>query len=178
MKPVTFEEFCTFYSVNHYADRASYQKINVIWAVIYKKLAPLGIPVNYNALMDYLQEEHERVPSTQKFLYYTILREFQRFQINAEIFAEKYKDYMARLRGYSHARKCQDMATLKRELKGYLKRMKVSDDHATDKTIGVSIGKQGVPTETRDFIIMARYICDYLEITSDEIPVDLFHIAA
>jgi hypothetical protein len=160
--PVKFQDFCKLAGINHYADSKTYESINIIWKIIYDKIDPLRLPhqLNYESIMNYLNLEYTRAQPSYRYIYYSIIQEFQKYQINAELFAAKYTEYMGRLKGYSRSRRCYDINHLKSELDEYLKKMKVDNDH--------------VRASTRDFIIMSRYICDYLEERQSEIPIDFF----
>ena len=160
----SFQDYCRHFDIYHYADRETYKNINALWALIRKRIERLHLVFpNYETFIDYLTNTYNTVPNKYKFMYWTIIREFQRFQVNMDEFVQNYKPLMVRLKGYSHARECKNMDELKKECSHFLKRMRIGDN--TDE-------------DTRDFIIMARYICDYLEMTPDnspaEIPVDLF----
>lgn len=162
--PVTFQDFCKIIGIRHYADSKTYEKINFIWSIIYKEIEKKNVLpylLNYGSLVNYLNIEYSKVDTNQVYTYYYILQEFQRYQINAEIFAANYAEFMGRFKGYVKARKCESMNKLKEELDRYLARMKVDREHVSENT--------------RDFIIMARYICDYLEEYPSDIPSDLFY---
>ena len=160
----SFQDYCQFYDITHYADRQSYRRINSLWSLIHNEIkrSKLAFP-NYESFMDYLIHCHNTVENKYKFTYWAIIREFQRYQINAEIFATEYTQFMNRLKGYSLSRGCKNLIQLKNNCTIFLKHMRVGEK---------------VDEDTRDFIIMSRYICDYLEQTPDgsppEIPADLF----
>ena len=155
-----FQDYCRYYKITHYADRKTYEKINWLWAFVHKRIKQkkLLFP-NYDSLMDYLMDTHDAVPDNYKFLYQSVIREFKSFQFKYDEFIDNYKAYMTRLKGYAHNRKSKNLDELKQECINYLKRMRLGDN---------------ANEETRDFIIMAAYICDYLTITPEDIPSDLF----
>ena len=155
-----FQDYCRYYKITHYADRKTYEKLNWVWAFVHKRIhrKKLTFP-NYDNFMDYLIDTADSVPDKYKFLYQSVIREFKSFQFKYDEFIDNYKVYMTRLKGYAHHRKSKNLEELKNECINFLKRMRVGNN--TDE-------------ETRDFIIMATYICDYLAISPEEIPSDLF----
>jgi hypothetical protein len=161
-KPDTFQDFCAVIGIKHYADTKTYENINFVWKIIHSRLEKQGVSfkINYESFVNYLKVECAKAVNTEKYFYNYILQEIQRYQSNAEIFGANYPNYMLRLKGYSKSRKCENMNKLKYELDRYLKRVKFNSEH--------------VKENTREFIIMARYICDYLEETPEDIPKDLF----
>lgn len=152
----SFQDYCQFYGITHYADRESYRSINTLWSFIHRCITrnKLAFP-NYETFMDYLFQCHDTATNQYKFTYWFIIREFQRYQLNAELFAMESKTFMTRLKGYSHSRGCKNLKDLKTNCTAFLKRMRIGDN---------------VDEDTRDFIIMARYVCDYLEQTPDGSP--------
>ena len=161
-KPVSFEEFCKFYGIHHYGDKKTYERINSVCKLVYKKMQEehLLFP-NFEMLIDYLHQEHEAAPVKYKFIYWYAIEQFYAYQTNAMLYAENYKEYNIRMIGFSRHHKCHTMRELKQCLDETLKRLKTNPNDE-------------VKEKRRQFIIMARYICDYLEEYPDEIPKDLF----
>lgn len=162
-KPIMFEDFCAFYGVRHYADKRTYDSINSIWKIIHKKMQKdqLLFP-NYELFMNYLRDEHDTVESKYKFIYWYVINEFTKYQINIEQYAENSKKYNIRLVGYSKINKCSNMRELKLSLTARIKRLKID-------------GNDFKMEQKRDFLITARYICDYLEDFPEDIPPELFN---
>lgn len=161
-KPITFEEFCSFYGIRHYGDRQTYNSINSIWKLIYKKMQKHQVLFpNFELFMNYLRDEHDAVEPKFKFIHWYVINEFHRYKTYVELYFQNFKNYNKRLIGYSRSNKCQNMRELKLSLSGRIKRIKVDtlDDSMVNK---------------REFLILARYICDYLEDFPEDIPKELF----
>jgi len=164
--PIKFEDFCNFYGIRHYGDKKTYTNINSIWKLIYKTMQnkQLLFP-NFELLINYLNAEHDAAEPKFKFIHWYIINEFHKYQTNINLYFENFKDYNKRLIGYSKSRKCHNMHILKISLNGSIKRIK------TDGTDGADDNMES----KREFLIMARYICDYLEDFPEEIPTELFN---
>jgi hypothetical protein len=82
----TFEDYCQFFGVHHYGDRKTYEDINFFWKPIREKITlhKLTFP-DYNAFLEYLITEHDSSPQKQ-FIYWYIIRELQKYQINLELY--------------------------------------------------------------------------------------------
>ena len=161
--PIKFEDFCNFYGVRHYGDKKTYSNINSIWKLIHKtmKTKQLLFP-NIEQLINYLNTEHDVAPPKFKFIHWYIINEFNKYQTNINLYFQNFKNYNKRLIGYSKSRKCNNMQALKMNLNGSIKRIKTdgTDDNMENK---------------REFLIMARYICDYLEDFPEDVPTGLFN---
>ena len=111
--------------------------------------------------MNYLNEEHDTAQPEFKFIHCYIINEFYNYQTNMNLYFQNFKDYNKRLIGYSKNNNCYNMQTLKQSLNGRIKRIK-ADKNNDDME------------NTRKFLIMARYVCDYLEDFPEDIPTELF----
>jgi hypothetical protein len=162
MTPITFEEFSNFYGVRHYGDKKTYSNINSFWKLIYKKMQQkqLLFP-NFELFMNYLNSEYDDAQPKYKFIHWYIINEFNKYQTNINIYFENFKEYNKRLTGFSKNNKCHNMIELKACLKVRIKRIKTD---GTDEQI----------ERKRNFLMMACYICDYLEDFPEEIPPGLF----
>ena len=78
------------------------------------------------------------------------------------IYFQNCKDYNKRLIGYSRNNNCPNMQELKKSLNGRIKRIKADINDETMES-------------KRAFLIMARYICDYLEDFPKDTPKELFN---
>lgn len=163
-KPITFEDFCEFYDIRHYGDRQTYNSINSIWKSIYKKMQKHQVLFpNYALFMNYLQNEHDKVESKYKFIHWYVINEFHRYHSNIKLYFQNFKNYNKRLVGYSKINNCQNIQELKLNLSERIKRIKYIDTNNESMV------------NKRDFLILARYICDYLEDFPEEIPKELFN---
>jgi CRISPR/Cas system CSM-associated protein Csm2 small subunit len=154
----SFQDYCKYFDIRHYGDRKTYENINWLWKFISNNINYQKI-LDYNDLIDVLIQCHTNAANNRKVYYQSIIMEFQAFQNKYEEYIANYSNLMTRLKGYSHHRKCKNLDELKQECSHFLKRMRLGDN---------------VDEETREFIIIARYICDYLEITPEDIPSDFF----
>jgi len=163
--PIKFEEFCNFYGVRHYGDKKTYSNINFIWKLIHKKIQKKQIFFpNFELLINYLNTEHDAAKPKFKFIHWYIINEFHKYQTNINIYFENFKDYNKRLIGYSKSRNCHNMQELKMSLYGSIKRLKTDGTDGTDDKL----------ENKREFLIMARYICDYYDDFPEDIPKELF----
>lgn len=160
--PITFEDFCNFYGVRHYGDTKTYNNINSMWKLIHKKMRHQQLLFhNFELFINYLNVEHDTAEPKFKFIHWYIINEFNKYQTNVNIYFQNLKDYNKRLIGYSKIRNCHNMQELKQVLNGNIKRIKAdTNDDDMDRK--------------RKFLIMARYICDYLEDFPEDIPKELF----
>ena len=162
--PITFEDFCNFYGVRHYGDKQTYNNINSIWKLIYKKMRnkQLLFPT-FELFINYLNAEHDTAQPKIKFIHWYIINEFYKYQTNVHLYFQNVRDYNKRLIGYSKSRNCHNMQDLKVILNGSIKRIK-ADKHDVDNE------------RKREFLIISRYICDYLEDFPEETPKELFSL--
>ena len=112
--------------------------------------------------MNYLNEEHDTAQPEFKFIHCYIINEFYNYQTNMNLYFQNFKDYNKRLIGYSKNNNCYNMQELKKSLNGRIKRIK-ADKNNDDME------------NTRKFLIMARYVCDYLADFPEDIPTELFN---
>lgn len=164
-KPIKFEEFCNFYGVYHYGAKHTYNNINTIWKMINKKMQKhqLLFP-NFELFINYLKEEYETVQAEYKFIHLYIINEFNKYQINAEKYFQNFNNYNKRLIGYSKKNNCRNMNDLKQSLNGRIKRIKYDSNDDDDKE------------SKNEFLVIARYICDYIEeFPEEEIQKELFN---
>ena len=160
--PITFEDFCKFYGIRHYADKRTYDSINSIWNIIHKKMQKdQFLFTNYELFMNYLHNVHDTIESKYKFSYWYIINEFTKYKINIELYFQNFKNYNKRLIGYSKNNKCRNIRELKLSLTARIKRLKID-------------GTDFEMEQKYDFLIMVRYICDYLQDFPDDIPQELF----
>ncbi len=157
----SFEDFCKSNGIRHYGDDKTYSGIESMW----KRLCEImqgkqGSFTNSEQLISYIITEHD-IADSNKYIYWYIINEFDKYRANAELYSENFKDYNKRLVGYSRSRGCKNMNDLKKSLSDSIKKMKT--DGANTKL-----------ERRRDFLIMARYICDYLEDFPEDIPRGLF----
>jgi hypothetical protein len=161
--PIKFEEYCNFYGIRHYGDKKTYYDINLLWMLVHDKMNAKQLQFsNYELLINYLQTEFENAQTEYKFIYWYVINQFNKYQSNADIYFQNFKEYNKRIIGYSKSRNCNNMKQLKQILESNIKRLKtnVNNDDEENK---------------RQFIIMARYICDYLEESPDDVPLELFN---
>ena len=161
--PITFQDFCNFYGVHHYGDKKTYTNINSIWKPIHKTIQKkqLLFP-NFEQLINYLNTEYTNSQPEYKFMHWYIINEFHKYQVNFELYFKNLQNYNKRLIGYSKARNCHNMKELKLSLTEKIKRIKTD---GTDNNL----------ENKREFLIMARYICDYLEDFPEDMPIKLFN---
>jgi hypothetical protein len=159
--PIKFEEYCNFYGVCHYGDKKTYNSINSIWKLIHKNMQQQLIFPNFELFINYLQTEHDNALPNFKFIHSYVINQFNKYQSNAIIYYSNFKEYNKRLIGYSSVRKCQNMNELKKHIDSNIKRLKPDSYDKTNE-------------EKREFLIIARYICDYLEEYPENMPTELF----
>jgi hypothetical protein len=160
--PERFQDFCKFYNIYHYGNQQTYKNINYFWEPIYNKMRNKGLLFpSYDLFINYLREEYEKADNLHKFSYQYIINHFYDFQIKYEIFINNYNSYMNRLQIYSKIHKCKNIKELKCVLERFIKR--------------IIIGNEKVNEDKLEFAIMARYICDYLECTPEDIPNNIFY---
>ena len=109
----------------------------------------------FDEIITYLYQTVNSVSPSQKFNYEYIIQELTNYSRLANEFASNYKDYIRRLQIYAKTRKCNNMEELKKELTHYLNRYVVEIEYA-DKDNKNDYEKQ-------DWLIISRYICDFLE---------------
>jgi hypothetical protein len=109
----------------------------------------------FNDIITYLYQTMNSVSLSKKFNYEYIIRELTNYGSLANEFASNYKDYIRRLQIYAKTRNCNNMEELKKELTHYLNRYVVEVEYA-DKDNKNDYEKQ-------DWLIISRYICDFLE---------------
>jgi hypothetical protein len=161
--PIEFQDFCKFYKIRHYGNKQTYNNINSIWKLIHKKMQTQNLLFpNFEMFINYLKVEHDSSQPKFKFIHWYIINEFYKYQANVELYFQNFQNYNKRLIGYSNSNNCHNMRELKQSLHGRIKRIKadIIDDTMKNKS---------------EFLIMARYICDYLEDFPEEIPKELFN---
>jgi hypothetical protein len=166
---VGFRSFCKNIGVIHYSTKQKYEKIDFIWKSIYQEIQINNIHLNtFDETMSYLTTKINRTPLSKKFSYEYIMRELNNYTQMSLTFASSPKDYIRRLQIYAKSRRCTNMEELKKELTHYLSRYVVEVEYG-DKDNKNDYEKQ-------DWLIISRYICDYLE-EGDEFcdTVDLFN---
>lgn len=164
-----FRSFCKRIGVIHYSTKQKYEKIDLIWNPIYQEIQSNNIHLNtFDETMSYLTTKINRAPLSKKFIYEYIMRELNNYSQMSLTFASSPKDYIRRLQIYAKSRKCTNMEELKKELIHYLSRYVVEVEYG-DKDNKNDYEKQ-------DWLIISRYICDYLE-EGDEFhdTVDIFN---
>jgi len=176
-----FKCICAFYGIHHYADEESYKSINSVFNILLKTNNTLLESKNYDELIYKLEYSYEQVKPKYKFIYQYIYNEFNKYQIYAKNYFENSKEFNIRLIGYSRSRGCTNMKQLKKKLDKNLKTIKLKEnliaktDNSSEDTFNGFIAAHVNEFEKRrDFIITARYVCDFLEETPDFIPKNLF----
>lgn len=154
----SFQYFCMKLGIIHYATQEKYEKIDFLWKPIYQEMQSNNIDININSFNDiisYLNYKLQIIPLSKKFGYEYILREFTNYTRLSIEFVSNCKDYIRRLQIYAKTHRCTNMEELKRELTQYLHRYVVQVEYG-DKDNKNDYEKQ-------DWLIISRYICDYLE---------------
>lgn len=151
-----FRSFCKHIGVIHYSTKQKYERIDFIWKSIYQEIQRNNIHLNtFDETMSYLTTKINRTPLSKKFSYEYIMRELNNYSQMSLTFASSPKDYIRRLQIYAKSRRCTNMEELKQELIHYLSRYVIEVEYG-DKDNKNDYEKQ-------DWLIISRYICDYLE---------------
>ena len=153
----TFKEYCKQLNIIHHSTRGKYKDIEKQWTLVYRDMSidiqtQNIVITNGMQLISYIQEKYNTVPYTNKFQYEYIFQELTNYPRLAKEFNSNYKKYMTRLKGYAKARNCTTITEVKVELDNYLSQFRVNVDENSKHNY-----------ETQDWLIMSRYICDFLE---------------
>jgi hypothetical protein len=168
-KDGTFKYYCKKLKITHYATRGKYIDIENQWHLLYKDMI-VDIKKNnlniqsYTDLITYLHSKYITVSINKKFRYEYILRELNNYSLMMQEFISNAKQYIIRLKNYAKARNCSNMQEVKNELEHFMNRFIVDINENSKNTY-----------ETQDWLIISRYVCDFLEY-DDGItePVNLF----
>jgi hypothetical protein len=162
--PRTFNDFCKMYGIRHYADERTYKAIESSWRLIYKKMKANGVVFSdYMELMNYLWDEHDASEPKYRFIHWYIISEFGKYQSTINQYAQHQEHYNIRLIGYAAKRTCKNIKDLQRCLNASIKRVQIDD-------------KEPSTMDARDFLLTARYICDYLQDYPEDTPKGLFRV--
>lgn len=153
----SFKEYCKKLNIIHHSTRGKYKDIEKQWKLIYPEMlvdmqTQNIVITNGMELISYIQEKYNTVPYTERFQYEYIFQELTKYPTLAKEFNSHYKKYMTRLKGYAKARNCTTVNEIKVELDNYLSQFRVNADENSKHNY-----------ETQDWLIMSRYICDFLE---------------
>ena len=151
----TFKEYCKRLNIIHHSTRGKYKDIELQWKQVYSgmlvDMRMHNLVINNGMeLITYIQEKLNTVPNTKKFSHEYILQELTNYSRLAKVFQSQYKEYIMRLKGYAKARQCTTINEVKSELNRYLARFSVDENSKNTYTL-------------QNWLIIARYICDYLE---------------
>jgi hypothetical protein len=168
-KKGTFKYYCKKLNIIHYSTRGKYIYIEKQWSLIYQDMLidmkEKNIKIeSYLDLIKYLHEKCKSISNKKIFRYEYILRELYNYSRMGQEFSSNFDNYIKRLKSYAKHRNCKDMQSLKNELNNFLNRFIVDTDEKSKNTY-----------ETQDWLIISRYICDFLEY-DDGIsePINLF----
>jgi hypothetical protein len=156
-KDGTFKYYCKKLKITHYATRGKYIDIENQWHLLYKDMI-VDIQKNnlniqsYTDLITYLHSKYITVSINKKFRYEYILRELNNYSLMMQEFISNAKQYIIRLKNYANARKCSNMQEVKNELEHFMNRFIVDINENSKNTY-----------ETQDWLIISRYVCDFLE---------------
>lgn len=152
-KADTFKYYCKKLNIIHYSTRGKYLEIEKHWELIFQEIKKNNINItDYHQLIDYLQQQYHSIDYTKKFCYENIIRELSNYSRLAVEFSANMKNYIYRLKAYAKHRNCTTMEEIKHELDSVMKRFSVSIDENSKNTY-----------DTQEWLIISRYICDYLE---------------
>jgi hypothetical protein len=153
--PTSFEYLCKKIGLIHYSTKGKYNYINFIWKPIYQEIQKNRLKFdNYSQFINYLNIKHTCTKMENKFRFEYIIKELNNYDRMAEEFCRNNKQYINRLKGYAKSRKCTNMQALKTELDHYLNRYVVNENEDGN-------GKNTY--EKQEWLILSRYICDFLE---------------
>jgi hypothetical protein len=149
----SFEYLCAKLGINHYSTKGKYKHINFMWSAIYQEIQTRKLSFeSYSQFINYLCIKHSCTKIENKFKLEYIIRELNNYNTMSEEFVRNSKNYIHRLKIYARKRKCTNMQQLKNELDHYLGRYVVDENEDGKNTY-----------EKQDWLILCRYICDFLE---------------